>query len=433
MGEPWVFCDEVIIEVKAGDGGDGCVSFRREKFVPRGGPDGGDGGKGGDVILRVNPHLNTLADYYRHRRFRAEDGRNGRGGRKTGASGEDLILEVPPGTVVRDADTGEILADLTEPGQTVVVARGGRGGRGNAAFVSPTHQAPRIAERGEPGEFRRLHLELRLLADVGLVGKPNAGKSTLLAAVTAARPKIADYPFTTLHPHLGVVVLDDTASFVLADLPGLIEGAHRGAGLGLTFLRHVERTRVLIHLLDGLAPDPVADYETINAELAHYNPALLQRPQLIAFNKMDLPEVQARWPEVQAAFAARGQTVYPISAATGQGTRALMWEAWKRLQEVPPPEPLRPTALALRRETPIQVVREGDGWRVLGTAAEKAVRMARLDSPEALMHLHRQLERLGVIEALERAGVRPGDTVYIGEVELEWVDWADVGKRAAAR
>ncbi len=430
MGEPWVFCDEVVIEVKAGDGGDGCVSFRREKYVPLGGPDGGDGGKGGDVILRVNPHLNTLAYYYRHRRFRAEDGRHGRGGRKTGASGKDRILEVPPGTVVRDADTGEILADLTEPSQTVVVARGGRGGRGNAAFVSPTNQAPRIAERGEPGEFRRLHLELRLLADVGLIGKPNAGKSTLLAAVTAARPKIADYPFTTLHPHLGVVVLDDTASFVLADLPGLIKGAHQGAGLGLTFLRHVERTRVLIHVLDGLSPDPVADYEAIRAELDHYDPDLLKRPEIIAFNKMDLPEVRARWPEVEAAFAARGLSVHPISAATKQGTRALMEEAWKRLQEVPPPPPLQPTAPPLlRRETPIQVVRERNGWRVLGTAAERAIRMARLDSPEALMHLHRQLERLGVIEALERAGVRPGDTVYIGDVELEWVDWADVGGR----
>ncbi len=431
MGEPWVFCDEVIIEVKAGDGGDGCVSFRREKYVPMGGPDGGDGGKGGDVILRVNPHLNTLAYYYRHRHFRAENGRHGRGGRKTGASGEDLILEVPPGTVVRDADTGEILADLTEPGQTVIVARGGRGGRGNAAFVSPTNQAPRIAERGEPGEFRRLHLELRLLADVGLIGKPNAGKSTLLAAVTAARPKIADYPFTTLHPHLGVVVLDDTASFVLADLPGLIEGAHRGVGLGLTFLRHVERTRVLIHLLDGLSPDPVGDYEAIRAELGFYNPDLLQRPEIIAFNKMDLPEVQARWPEVEAAFAARGLSVHPISAAAKQGTRALMWEAWKRLQEAPPPPPLQPTAPPLlRRETPIQVLRERNGWRVLGTAAEKAVRMAHLDSEEGLLHLHRQLERLGVIEALEKAGVRPGDTVYIGDVELEWVDWADVGKRS---
>lgn len=431
MGEPWLFCDEVTIELKAGDGGDGCVSFRREKYVPMGGPDGGDGGKGGDVILRVNPHLNTLAYYYRHRRFRAENGRHGRGGRKTGASGEDLILEVPPGTVVRDAETGEILADLTQPDQVVIVARGGRGGRGNAAFVSPTNQAPRIAERGEPGEFRRLHLELRLLADVGLIGKPNAGKSTLLAAVTAARPKIADYPFTTLHPHLGVVVLNDTASFVLADLPGLIEGAHRGVGLGLAFLRHVERTRVLLHLLDGLSADPVADYEAIRAELGHYNPDLLKRPEIIAFNKMDLPEVQARWPEVEAAFAARGLQVHPISAAAKQGTRALMWEAWQRLQEAPPPPPLQPAVPPLlRREAPVQVIRERNGWRVLGTAAEKAVRRARLDSEEGLLHLHRQLERLGVIEALERAGVQPGDTVYIGDVELEWVDWADVGKRS---
>ncbi|MFN3928915.1 MAG: GTPase ObgE [Thermoflexus sp.] len=431
MGEPWVFCDEVIIEVKAGDGGDGCVSFRREKYVPMGGPDGGDGGKGGDVILRVNPHLNTLAYYYRHRHFRAENGRHGRGGRKTGASGEDLILDVPPGTVVRDAETGELLADLTEPGQMVVVARGGRGGRGNAAFVGPTNQAPRIAERGEPGEFRRLHLELRLLADVGLIGKPNAGKSTLLAAVTAARPKIADYPFTTLHPHLGVVVLDDTASFVLADLPGLIEGAHQGAGLGLTFLRHIKRTRVLIHLLDGLSPDPMADYQAIRAELGHYDPELLKRPEIIAFNKMDLPEVQARWPTVEAAFAAHGLSIHPISAAAKQGTRALMWEAWRRLQEAPPPPSLQPVAPPLlRREIPIRVIRERNGWRVLGTAAEKAVRMARLDSEEGLLLLHRQLERLGVIEALEQAGVQPGDTVYIGDVELEWVDWADVGKRS---
>jgi len=250
-----MFFDEARIYVKAGDGGDGCVSFRREKYVPLGGPNGGDGGRGGDVYLVANPHLNTLVGFKRRVHFKAQRGSHGRGKGQKGRQGDDVFIEVPPGTVVRDAETGEFIADLTEEGQQALVAQGGRGGRGNAAFATPTNQAPRIAERGEPGQERRLYLELKLIADVGIVGVPNAGKSTLLSVVSAARPKIADYPFTTLEPSLGVVILDDYTSFVMADIPGLIEGAHAGTGLGHEFLRHIERTRIIIHLLDGASAD----------------------------------------------------------------------------------------------------------------------------------------------------------------------------------
>ncbi|HBY92474.1 MAG TPA: GTPase ObgE, partial [Chloroflexi bacterium] len=288
------FFDESKIYVKAGDGGNGIVAFRREKYVPRGGPAGGNGGKGGDVILRVNPQLNTLIAFHNQIHYRAERGRHGEGSNKQGASGDDLILDVPPGTIVRDAETGELLGDLTSAGQTQVVARGGRGGRGNAAFKSPTNQAPRLAEKGEPGQERWLQLELKVLADVGLIGLPNAGKSTLLSVISAARPKVADYPFTTLSPNLGVVTAGDAPPYVVADIPGLIEGAHEGKGLGDRFLRHIERTRLLVHLLDGSSPDPLADFQIINQELADYNPRLASRPQFVVFNKIDLPSARER-------------------------------------------------------------------------------------------------------------------------------------------
>jgi GTP-binding protein len=303
-----LFRDHVKIFVRAGDGGAGSLHFRREKYVPKGGPDGGDGGRGGSVYVVADPSLNTLYHYVHHRHHRAEGGGNGSQGRRHGSAGNDLLLRVPVGTVVHDGESGETLGEVLTPGQRLLVARGGRGGLGNTHFATPTYQAPRIAEKGEPGEERTLLLELKLIADVGIVGRPNAGKSTLLQAITAARPKIADYPFTTLSPNLGVVVSDDY-SFVVADIPGLIEGAHHGLGLGHEFLRHVERTTVLIHLVDGADGDVDAvlgHIDAINTELALYSADLEARPQVVGVNKIDLPDARANWPGLEAALAARG-------------------------------------------------------------------------------------------------------------------------------
>ncbi len=418
------FIDEATIYVRAGKGGDGIVHFRREKYVPKGGPDGGDGGRGGDVVLVVNPHLNTLATFRHQRRFLAENGGRGGPNNRTGKSGEDLLVEVPPGTVVYDADTGELLGDLTEPGQRLVVARGGRGGRGNARFATSRNRAPRMAERGEPGEERNLRLELRLIADVGLVGVPNAGKSTFLAAVTNARPKIAPYPFTTLVPNLGVAELDETTTLVLADIPGLIEGAHQGVGLGHDFLRHIQRTRVLIHLLDGLSDDPVADFAQINTELALFDAQLAEKPQVVAFNKMDLPEVQERWPEVKAAIEARGYEIFPISALTREGVRKVLWRAHARLQELPPSEPEEALPVYRPAEDPREFTIEKvtDGFRVHCKALERAAAMTYWELEASVRRFHRILEALGIEQALREAGVQPGDTVYIGDYALEWVD-----------
>ena len=417
-----MFFDEAKIYVKGGDGGNGCVSFRREKYVPFGGPNGGDGGKGGDVYLVVNPHLNTLVAFKRQRHFKAQRGEHGRGKNQTGRSGEDLVIEVPPGTVVRDAKTGEFIADLTEPGQKVLVARGGRGGRGNAAFATPTNQAPRIAERGEPGQERWLHLELKLIADVGIVGVPNAGKSTLLAAVSAARPKIADYPFTTLEPNLGVVALDEATSFVMADIPGLIEGASRGAGLGHTFLRHIERTRLIVHLLDGASPNPLRDYETINEELALFDEKLAAKPQLVVLNKIDLPQAQAIWPAVKEAIEARGKPILSISALTGQGVREMLGRVAEMLKALPRKEVALPEAKVLRprEEEAFTIVREDGAWRVRGAKVERLAAMTNWDLDEAVQRFHRIITRMGVTMALREAGVQIGDTVRIGKVELEW-------------
>ncbi|MCW5883064.1 MAG: GTPase ObgE, partial [Anaerolineae bacterium] len=317
-----MFFDEARIFVKAGDGGNGIVAFRREKFVPRGGPSGGNGGRGGDVILVADDRLQTLIDFKKRSHFRAERGGHGGGSNMQGANGESLRIRVPVGTVVRN-EAGDLVADLMTPGQEVVVARAGKGGRGNASFASASQQAPRFAEKGEPGEELWVSLELKLVADVGIVGVPNAGKSTLLAAVSAARPKIADYPFTTLVPNLGVAEVDHRV-FVLADSPGLIEGASQGIGLGFKFLRHVERTRVLIHLVDGLSEDPLGDMEMINHELDVFDPRMSRKPQIVAFNKMDVPQAAERWPAVQAAISGRGLPAYAISAATGQGVQALL-------------------------------------------------------------------------------------------------------------
>lgn len=328
-----MFIDRARIYVKAGDGGNGCVAFRREKFVPKGGPSGGDGGRGGNVILRADPHLNTLLAFRYRRVYRAGRGAHGEGSGRTGKSGQDAVVGVPLGTTVYDEATGQQIADLTRAGQEVVVARGGRGGRGNAHFATPTHRTPREAEPGEKGEERWLRLELRLIADVGLVGLPNAGKSSLLARISAARPKIADYPFTTTEPVLGVVPLPPAGGIVVADIPGLIEGAHRGAGLGHEFLRHIERTRVLVHVVDLSRPDPLADLAVVEHELEHYAPSLVRRPSLVAGNKRDLPEGRDRWPAVAAALRARGRRVVGISAATGEGIPQLVQAMAELLQD----------------------------------------------------------------------------------------------------
>ncbi len=336
-----MFVDEVDIYVKAGDGGRGSVSFRREKFVPRGGPDGGDGGKGGSVYLVASPHRNTLIHFRFNPEFRAEGGRNGSGALRSGKHGEDLEIPVPVGTLAQMRDPDEpggfvTVADLVSPGQRMLIAKGGRGGLGNAHFVSSTNRSPRKAQPGEPGEERHLHLQLKLLADMGLVGFPNAGKSTLISRISAAKPKIADYPFTTLTPHLGVVTLSDDRSFVVADVPGLIEGAHEGHGLGHQFLRHIERTKVLVHLVDvsgASGRDPVEDFLTIRRELEFYNPALLEKPQLVAANKLDAVDDPERVTTLEAQARTLGLPFHRISAVTGEGVPALLEAAWPAIAE----------------------------------------------------------------------------------------------------
>ncbi len=330
------FVDQAKIYVKAGNGGAGCISFRREKYVPKGGPDGGDGGDGGDVILVADPQIHTLYDFHHQVHFRAENGKPGMGKKMKGRDGEDLILKVPVGTIVKDAETGEILGDLTTPGQTLVVARGGKGGRGNAHFATPTRQAPRIAEPGKPGEERWLILELKLIADVGLVGLPNAGKSTLLSRISAAKPKIADYPFTTLEPNLGVVKLFDGNTFIVADIPGLIEGAHKGIGLGHEFLKHIERTRILLYVLDIFREkEVIKDYQTLKKELELFNPKLLEKEYFIALNKIDLMPDPEKIKSIVELFEEKDQNkIYPISAVTGQGVLELIYAIWKALERL---------------------------------------------------------------------------------------------------
>ncbi len=422
MGEEPIFYDRAKIYVKGGDGGNGIVAFRREKFVPYGGPAGGSGGKGGDVYLVVDRRLNTLLPFRYKVHFKAERGSHGGGKNKTGASGKDLEVKVPPGTLVYDADTGDLLADLTEPGQRFLVARGGRGGRGNAAFATSTRQAPRFAEKGEPGEERWLLLKLKLIADVGIVGVPNAGKSTLLAKVTAARPKIADYPFTTVVPQLGVAVVDDR-DFVLADVPGLLEGAHRGVELGDRFLSHLERTKVLIHMLDGLSPDPVGDWEAINQELELFNPSLAGKPQVVALNKIDLPEVRERADEIVESLRGQGVgEVFPISALTGEGVERLMRKVAETLEQVPEEAPVEEMAVfrAEEDENAFTIEREDECWRVRGRKIERVVAMTNWDYYEAIMRFQRILDAMGISQALEEAGVQEGDTVCIGDAELVW-------------
>ncbi len=399
------------------------ISFRREKHVPRGGPDGGDGGSGGDIVFVTNQHLNSLIRFHRNSHYRAENGAHGGRKQMTGANGASLKLEVPPGTLIKEADTGELLADLTHLGQEAIVLQGGRGGRGNVRFTSSTNQAPRLAERGEPGQERWLLLELKLIADVGIVGVPNAGKSTLLSRVTAARPKIADYPFTTLQPNLGVVELDEFETMVFADIPGLIEGASTGAGLGHDFLRHVERTRVLIHLLDGNSHDPLEDWAMINQELALYDAKLEKKPQIVVLNKIDLPDAVAWEPLIKERVAAEGFPFCSISALTGQGIRSMLYKVKNILDEIPLTEVLDEEIIVIKPEPDedaFSIVRENDGWRVHGKRIERVAAMTYWEFEATTRRFQQILDRMGISDALLEAGVADGDTVHIGDETLEW-------------
>ena len=419
-----MFYDTARVQITSGDGGDGMISFRQEKFVPRGGPDGGDGGKGGDVYAVTSIHRNSLIAFHNQKHFRADNGKHGTTMAKTGASGKPVYLEVPLGTVIRNAETGDVLADMTEQGQEVLLLAGGRAGRGNIHFATSRNQAPRTAERGEPGETIWIEMELKLIADVGIVGVPNAGKSTLLSVISAAKPKIANYPFTTLQPNLGVVTLDDLETLVMADIPGLIEGAAEGIGLGHEFLRHVERTRVLIHLLDGASLDPLQDMRMINTELQMYSPKLASKLQLVVLNKIDLPDAQTWETLIRDKITAEGLPFMTISAVTGQNVREMLYRVKAILDAAPPIESFYDEQeVVIRPEEDSQayeISREGNGWRISGQHIERVAAMTYFEFDEPLMRFQQILERIGITAAMEEAGVAVGDTVYIGDRELEW-------------
>ncbi len=419
--------DKVEIMIRAGDGGDGIISFRREKFVPLGGPDGGDGGKGGNVVIRAETAVTNLRKYRHRKLYHASDGRHGGGKRKHGRNGSDLILEVPPGTVATNKTAlpeDEMIADLKVAGEQVIAAKGGRGGSGNARFASSTQQAPRIAQRGEQGEERDIILELRLIADVGIIGYPNAGKSTLLAKASAARPKIASYPFTTLEPILGAAEVG-IQNFVLAEIPGLIEDAHLGRGLGHEFLRHCLRTKMLLHLIDGSHESPVDDMIRVNNELVLYDSALAQKPQFVTVNKIDLPQVAARQREIEESFQQGGIEVFFVSAATGQGVNELMAAVAEKLKQ------MEKSQLALK-EAPRKVFRpqpkergprvrkEGETFVIQFSELERIVAMRGVSEDELRAQLKQKLSRAGVVKELEKAGIKPGNKVRCGTLEWEW-------------
>lgn len=427
-----MFHDTAKIFIKSGDGGRGVVSFRREKYAPKGGPDGGDGGHGGSIVLRVDDQMATLQAFRYRQHFRAENGQPGQGQKMAGKHGEDLVIDVPPGTTAYDDETNDVIADLTEPGETAVLLRGGKGGLGNVHFKSSIHQAPRMAELGEPGIELWIRLEMKVIADVGLVGFPNAGKSTLLAAASAARPKIADYPFTTLQPNLGVVEVGGRygETFVMSDIPGLIEGAAEGVGLGHEFLRHVERTRLLAHVIDGSGGmegrDPLADFNTIINEVNSYSEDLGAKPRVVVINKMDLPEAQENAPILRMELEERGESVFEISGVTGEGVQDLMRALSQRLAEIPKPEPVvsdveRVYTLDSLDEQAWDVEQLSDHhYRVSGVNLERRFHMTDFQLEEAAERFQRMLELWGISAKLEEMGIQPGDTVHIAEDELVW-------------
>lgn len=428
-----MFTDYVKIYAQAGKGGNGAISFRHEKYVAAGGPDGGDGGRGGDVYFKVDPDANTLIEFRFKKKFKAENGENGQGARKYGKSAEDLYIPVPIGTVIKDAETNQVLADLSTPGQEALILKGGRGGLGNSHFATATRQAPRFAQDGEPGEEKELVLELKLLADVGLIGFPNVGKSTFLSKVTSATPKIANYHFTTIEPNLGVVTSKYGDSFVIADIPGIIEGASDGVGLGIQFLRHIERTRLLLHFIDVSGTegrDPVKDYQVINDELKDYSEKLSHRTQIIVANKSDIAQDDDNYKKLADIAEKNGQKIFKISAATGEGVEELMNYVSKTLKELPkedlidvatPSEGEKVYRLETKKE-PFEISKEKDVWIVKGEEVDRIIRKVNITDYESLFFLHRKLNELGLDKALKKAGIHDGDTVKIGNYEMEWED-----------
>ncbi|MGM8214236.1 GTPase ObgE [Bacillaceae bacterium W0354] len=429
-----MFVDQVQVFVKAGDGGNGMVAFRREKYEPMGGPAGGDGGNGGDVIFEVDEGLNTLMDFRYQKHFKASRGENGMSKGKHGKNADPLIVPVPPGTTVKNVETGDIIADLTKHKQQAIIANGGRGGRGNIKFANARNRAPEIAENGEPGEELDVQLELKVLADVGLVGFPSVGKSTLLSVVSAAKPKIADYHFTTLVPNLGMVQTDDERSFVMADLPGLIEGAHEGVGLGHQFLRHIERTRVIVHVIDMSASegrDPYDDFETINEELKQYDETLLERPQIIVANKMDMPKAEEQLTYFKEKIGGQ-YPIYPISAYTRTGLRDLLFAIADTLEKIPkdafeakPEEQVdeRVVYKFEKEDDDFHITRDPDGAYVIsGAKIERIFKMTDFNRDEAVRRFARQMRFMGIDDALRKRGAKDGDTVRLLEFEFEFVE-----------
>lgn len=424
-----MFTDYVKIYAKAGNGGNGAVSFRREKYVASGGPDGGDGGKGGDVYFEVNPDSNTLVDFRYKKKFKADNGNNGEGSHKYGRGGKDLIIKVPRGTIIKDAQTGEILADLSEEKQKELILKGGKGGKGNSHFATSTRQAPRFSEDGQEGEEKELILELKLLADVGLIGFPSVGKSTILSVVTSATPKIADYHFTTLEPNLGVVKAEYGDSFVIADIPGLIEGASEGTGLGIQFLRHIERTRLLLHVIDvsGLeGRKPVEDFYTINNELGKYSPKLAKRKQIIVANKADIAQDSSLYEELEELAKKQKMEIFKISAATGQGIKELMEHVAEVLKTLPKEELVEVShsrkIYKLEEKEDFTIIKEDDTYVVDGPAIRDLMRRVNMEDNESLYYFQKRISELGVDAKLKQMGVKDGDSVRVYDYELEWQD-----------
>lgn len=422
-----MFVDSAKISIKAGNGGNGCVSFHREKFIATGGPDGGDGGRGGNIVFVVDEGLHTLADFRYKRKYVAPNGKDGTPGNCTGKGAEHTIIKVPSGTVIIDDNTGKVVADLTTHGQEIIICKGGKGGAGNQHFATATRQLPSFAKPGRVGEEMRIVLELKLLADAGLVGYPNAGKSTILSMVSAARPKIADYPFTTLKPNLGVVRIRDGEAFVIADIPGLIEGAHEGIGLGHEFLKHIERTRILVHVVDLAGVDgrePLKDFQVINNELKEYSAKLADRPQIVVANKMDVPEAQERFVEFKEEVEKLGYEVFSISAATNQGVTELMNRISIKLKEIPI-EPLfeieeKKTIYTVKEEIPFLVRREEDYFVIEGDWVNRLINSTNFGDMESLQYFQRVLKKRGVSDELEKMGIEEGDTVIADGVEFEY-------------
>ena len=424
-----MFTDYVKIHAEAGKGGNGAIAFRREKYVAAGGPDGGDGGKGGDVYFKVDKDANTLIEFRYKKKFKAENGENGEGGHRFGKSGEDLYIPVPIGTVVKDSETDEVLADLSNPNQVALILKGGRGGKGNSHFATSTRQAPRFAQDGEPGEVKDLTLELKLLADVGLIGFPNVGKSTFLSVVTSATPKIANYHFTTIEPNLGVVKSKFGDSFVIADIPGIIEGASTGIGLGIQFLRHIERTRLLLHFIDvsGIeGRNPVDDYYKVNEELKKYSEKLSKRTQIIVANKIDSMQDSKLYDDLEKVAKEHNQKIFKISGVTGEGIDELMNYVSKTLKTLPKENLIeikeKEKVYTLKDENAFTITREKGAFVVKGEKVDKIMRSVNIGDYESLFYLHRKLDELGLNQALKKRGIKDGDIVKIGDYEMEWED-----------